>query len=69
MMMPVSVSVVVTMLVWVPVGGVFRVPFIDRLHTGSDRHLGGRLRVEHLAQQQHERRPEQREQRNQPDLV
>src|ERR1035441_2127425 len=42
---------------------------IYRLHTGSDRHLGHRLRVELLGQQQHDRRPEQREQRNQPDLV
>jgi hypothetical protein len=67
MMMP--TVMIMTVIVGVPVGAVLPVPFIDRLHPGSDRHLGHRLRVELLAQQQHERRPEQREQRNQPDLV
>ena len=42
---------------------------VDRLHAGRHRHVGRRLRIEHLAEQQHQRRSEEREQRDQPDLV
>src|SRR5262245_31152241 len=41
----------------------------DRLHAGRDGHVRDRLRIEHLAEQQHQRRPREREQRNQPDQV
>jgi hypothetical protein len=34
---------------------------VNRLHAGSDRHVGYGLRVKHLPEQEHERRPEQRE--------
>jgi hypothetical protein len=50
----------VAMIVAVVMGPVFMV-LEDRLHTRSNRHLGLRLRVELLAEQQHQGRSEERE--------
>jgi len=43
--------------------------FVDRLDTRSHRDLRFGLRIELLADQQHQGRPEEREQRNKPDLI
>jgi len=40
-----------------------------RLDARRDRDLAHRLRIELLAEEKHQQRPEEREQRNQPDLV
>ena len=42
---------------------------VDRLHPGSDGHFGRRLRVEHLAEQQHQGRSAEREEWDQPDEI
>jgi hypothetical protein len=64
----VPVNVLVGMIVTVVVRTVL-VVFEDRLHAGSDCHIRLRLRVQLLAEQQHQGRPEEREQRNEPNLV
>jgi hypothetical protein len=42
---------------------------VDGLHAGSHGYFRGGLRIEFLADEQHQRRPAQREQGNQPDQV
>jgi hypothetical protein len=62
--------VVIVMMMIVPMRMIVAVAMLeDRLHSGSDRHLRRRLRVELLPEQQHQRRPSQREEGNEPDVV
>ena len=72
MIMIVRVAVVVIMRVSVimRMAVAMVVPvFKDGLHTGGHRDFALGLRIEHLAEQQHHRRSEEREQGNQPDGV
>jgi hypothetical protein len=43
--------------------------FENRLHTGRDCHFGCRLRVQSPADQQHQGGAQERDQRDQPDIV
>ena len=61
----VLMPVIVTMMM----RAVLVIVFENRLHTRSHRDLRRRLRIQLLAEQQHQGRSEEREQRNQPDLV
>ena len=42
---------------------------VNRLDAGGHRDFRGRLRIELLAEEQHQRRSQERKQRDQPDLV
>ena len=67
--MRVPVVVIVRMGV-VTVAMVMPVPvFEDGLHAGGHRNCALGLRIQNLAEQQHHRRSEEREQGNQPDCV
>ena len=61
--MIVAVAVIVAMIV--PVAVIV----VDVLHALGDRHRGRRLRVQDLAEQQHQRRSAEREQWDQPDEI
>ena len=60
---------VMRVLVMLMVGRVPVAVFKDRFDTVSDGDFRYRLRIEQLADEQHERRSEEREQRDEPDLV
>jgi hypothetical protein len=62
-----SVCVVVTVAVTVTM--VVIVVMRNRLEAGNHRHLGRRLRIEPLSEQQHDESAKQWEQRDQPDLI
>ena len=77
-MMAVLVAVIVRMVVPVVMGVIVAVVMgmavlvmfvVGVLETRHDSHLGGRLRIELPADQQHQDRAEEREQGNQPDLI
>ena len=69
----VAVGIAVRVIVRVPV--IVAVPVIvivfvvDMLHAFGDRHRGGRLRVQHLAEEQHQGRSTEREEWDQPDEI
>jgi MFS superfamily sulfate permease-like transporter len=66
----VLVGVVVAVVVAVAMRVVVIVPvFEDRLHARGHRDFAGGLRIELLAEKQHQDRSEEREQRDKPDLV
>jgi len=65
---PVIMIVRVSVIVRMGVAMVMPV-FEDGLHAGSHRDFALGLRIENLAEQQHHRRSEEREQGNQPDGV
>jgi len=67
MIVPVIVIMAVRMLVIVRM--VMIVFVVDVFHARRHRHIGRGLRIEHLAEQQHEHGARQREQRDQPDQV
>src|ERR1019366_1495115 len=58
MLMPMLVAMIMSVLMPVLENG---------LHAGRHRHVALRLRIERLAEQQHQRRSREREQGNQPD--
>lgn len=66
---PVIVRVRMTMIVTVRMRMPMRMLVVDRLHAGSDGHVGLRLRVQSLTEEEHECGSQQREQGDQPDLV
>jgi hypothetical protein len=61
---------VVMMRMAVVVRMIMAVPMFEYgLDAGRNRDLAHRLRIELPAEEKHQERPEEREQRNQPDLV
>jgi len=68
--MSVAVTVIMPMIVVMPVMlGMLVMITMSVLETRRHRHFRIRLRVQLAAEQQHNQRAKQREQRNEPDLV
>src|ERR1039457_4232135 len=66
MLVRMPMPVIMLMLMLMPVSMLM--PVLENgLHAGRHRHVAGGLRIERLAEQQHQRRSREREQGNQPD--